>query len=296
MSITPSIPVLHGRKGTDLRVADRELVLRRASQEHRIPFAAIARVHAEGRSVEVRLTAPAATAPTVYRVEDVSEAAATAFAQAVNAALPPAGAADSAAGSGSGSESVVVDGSALVVTRTTEREQETRTPRGAVYRKLKWLVAGSFLAIVAMSVVVVIFADPVNVVFTVLSGGIGFTFTIAAWLLAPEGLRPWRLPRHGITVTADHAHDSAQPWLYLYSDLDGNAWRFLDSSGRHSVEVSYDPRDPGKAVRADGAGRWIPGILPLSSGIVGVLLLIAFLATPFMDFGPTGEEYRNQYR
>ncbi|MFE9560410.1 hypothetical protein ACFYM0_04815 [Streptomyces sp. NPDC006487] len=288
MSITPSAPVLHGRNGTDLRVAEQELVLRRAPQEHRIPFAAIAHVHAEGRSVEVRLTAPAATAPTVYRVEDVSEAAATAFARAVNAALPPAGAA--------GSGSVVVDGSALVITRTTEPEQETRTPREAVHRKLKWLVAGSFLAIIAMSVIVVNFADPVNVVFTVLSGGIGFTFTIAAWLLAPEGLRPWRLPRHGITVTADHARDAAQPWLYLYSDLDGNTWRFLDSSGRHSLEVSYDPHDPGKAVRADGAGRWIPGILPLSSGIVGVLLLIAFLATPFMDFGPSGEEYRNQYR
>ncbi|MFZ3495075.1 hypothetical protein ACODT5_17950 [Streptomyces sp. 5.8] len=203
----------------------------------------------------------------------------------MNAALPPAGAG-----------SAVVDGSALVITRTTGREPEARTPREAVYWKLKWLVAGSFLAIIAMSVVVVFFADPVNVVFTVLSGGVGFTFTIAAWLLAPEGLRPWRLPRHGITVTADYAHDSAQPWLYLYSDLDGNPRRFLDSSGRPSVEVSYDPLDSGKAVRADGAGRWIPGILPLSSGIVGVLLLIAFLATPFMDFGPTGEEYRNQYR
>lgn len=287
MSITPSLPILHGRKGTDLRVTDQELVLRRAPHEHRIPFAAIARVHAEGRAVEVKLTAPAATTPTVYRVEDVSEAAATAFARAVNAALLPAGA---AAGS------VVVDGSALVITRTVEREPETRTPREAVYWKLKWLVAGSFLAMIAMSVLVVMFADPVNVVGVVLFGGIGFTFTIAAWLLAPEGLRPWRLPRHGITVTADYAHDSAQPWLYLYSDLDGNRWRFRDSRGRPSVEVSYDPSDPGKAVRADGAGRWIPGILPLSSGILGLVFLVAFLATPFMDFGPSGEEYRNQYR
>ncbi|MCX4782123.1 hypothetical protein [Streptomyces sp. NBC_01264] len=178
MSITPSIPILHGRKGTDLRVFGQELILRRATrQEHHIPFPAIARVH-----------------------------------------------------------------------------------------------------------------------FTVLSGGVGFTFTIAAWLLAPEGLRPWRLPRHGITVTAEYAHDSAQPWLYLYSDLDGNVWRYLDSSGLPALEVSYDPRDPAKAVRADGTGRWIPGILPLSAGIVGLLLLVAFLATPFMDLGTTGEEYRNQYR
>ncbi|MFF3209146.1 hypothetical protein ACFYYB_00660 [Streptomyces sp. NPDC002886] len=285
MSITPSIPILHGRKGTDLRVRDEELILRRAHhQEHHIPFPAIARVHAEGRAVEIRLTAPAATAPTVYRVEDVSEAAASVFAEAVNAALPPA------------VGSVVVDGSTLVRIRAAERGPEARTPREALYRKLKWLVAGSFLAIIAMSVLVGFVADPVNIVFTVLSGGVGFTFTIAAWLLAPEGLRPWRLPRHGITVTADHARDSAQPWLYLYSDLDGNVRRYLDSSGRPSVEVSYDPRDPDKAVRADGTGRWLPGILPLSAGILGLLLLVAFFATPFMDLGPTGEEYRNQYR
>ncbi|MCJ0874353.1 hypothetical protein [Streptomyces sp. AP-93] len=286
MSIAPSLPILHGRKGTDLRVTGRELVLRRAPLEHRIPFAAIAGVHAEGRAVEVRLTAPAAIAPTVLRVEDVSEAAATAFARAVNAALAPADAAGS----------VVVDGSTLVTTRTAESEPETRTPREALHRKVKWLSAGSALVIVAMSVLVGFFGEPVNIVGIVLFGGTGFPLVIAAVVLAPEGLRPWRLPRHGITVTADHARDSAQPWLYLYSDLDGNVWKYLDSSGRVSVEVSYDPRDPRKAVRADGAGRWTAGILPVSAGIAGLILLAMFFVTPFMDFGPTGEEYRNQYR
>ncbi|MEJ8641234.1 hypothetical protein WKI68_06575 [Streptomyces sp. MS1.HAVA.3] len=53
MSITPSIPVLRGSRGSDLRVTGEELILRRARQEYRIPFAAVALVHAErsgGRS------------------------------------------------------------------------------------------------------------------------------------------------------------------------------------------------------------------------------------------------------
>ncbi|GGT58024.1 hypothetical protein GCM10014713_59540 [Streptomyces purpureus] len=45
-------------------------------------------------------------------------------------------------------------------------------------------------------------------------------------MAVPAAIRPWRLPRHGITVTADHAHDAAQPSLYLYSDLGGNTLKF----------------------------------------------------------------------
>ncbi|MCX4546256.1 hypothetical protein [Streptomyces sp. NBC_01565] len=143
----------------------------------------------------------------------MSEAAATAFARAVNAVLPPP----------SSGSSTAVDGSSLVTTRTAEREPEAETPRETFRRRVKWLVAGSVLAIVAMSVLVSVVAHPVNIVFVVLCGVPGFTFSISAALLAPEALRPWRLPRHGITVTAENAHDAAQPSLYLYSDLDGNA-------------------------------------------------------------------------
>ncbi|MFD4131264.1 hypothetical protein [Streptomyces goshikiensis] len=284
MSIKPAIPVLRGRKDTDLRVTDEELVLRQAHQEHHIPFSAIARVHAEQRAVEVRLTAPAGTAPTVYRVEDVSAAAATVFAQSVNAVLAP-----------NASESPAsVDGSTLVTTRTATREPETE--REALRRRVKWLVAGSVLAIVAMSVLVSVVAHPINIIFVVLCGVPGFTFSISAAFMVPQAVRPWQLPRHGITVTADNAHDAAQPSLYLYSDLDGNTLKYFDTSGRPSIEVSYDPREPAKAVRADGTGRWGPALFPLAAGAAGLLLLVLFFATPFMDFGPVGEEYRNQYR
>ncbi|MER6996970.1 hypothetical protein [Streptomyces sp. NPDC000410] len=76
-------------------------------QEPRISLAAIARVRAEGRAVAVELTAPAGAAPAVHRVEGVSEAAGTVFADAVNDALPERADGDE-----------TDDGSTLVTTRT----------------------------------------------------------------------------------------------------------------------------------------------------------------------------------
>ncbi|GAA3368089.1 hypothetical protein GCM10020367_05040 [Streptomyces sannanensis] len=272
MSITPSIPVLRGSKDTDLRALDEELILRRAHQEYHIPLAAIALVHAERRAVEVRLTAPTGTAPTVYRIEDVSEAAATAFAESVNAVLPPA--AEGAA---------AVDGSTLVTTRTVEREPET--PREAFRRRVKWFLVGSVLAIVAMSVLVSVVVHPVMMIFVWISGGVGFPFAGAVASLTPSLVERWRLPRHGITVTADYAHIAAEPSLYLYADLDGHTRTYFDTSGRLRIEISYDPRDPSKVVRADGKGRWGQTILLLMAGGIALLALVAFFATPFMDPG-----------
>ncbi|XIE78455.1 hypothetical protein AB6O49_10535 [Streptomyces sp. SBR177] len=107
MPISSPIPVLQGDRGTELRSSGEELVLRRRDAELRIPFAAIARVRAARREVAVELTAPAGTEPTVHRIEDVSAAAASVFAEAVNAALPERA---------PGEETV--DGATLVVTRS----------------------------------------------------------------------------------------------------------------------------------------------------------------------------------
>ena len=209
MSITPSIPVLRGSKDTVFRFDSEELILRQGGQEHRIPLAAVARVRAERRAVEVALTAPAGAAPAVHGVEGVSEAAALAFAEAVTALLPPAaeGASD-------------VDGAALVTTRAAEREPET--PMEELRRRVKWIVLGSVLAITAMSVLVSVVAHPIMLIFVWLTGGVGFPFAGAVALLLPGLLERWRLPRHGITVTADYAHLREEPSLYLYADLDGN--------------------------------------------------------------------------
>ncbi|GLX21996.1 MULTISPECIES: hypothetical protein [Streptomyces] len=269
MPITP-IPVLRGGKRTDLRAAEGELVLRRAGREHRIPFEAVALVHAERRAVEVRLRAPEGRAPDVYRIEGVSAVAATAFARAVHSALPPIpeGAA-------------AVDGAALVTARPAEREP--RTPREELGRRVKWMAWTSLLAVAVMSVVVSFATHPVMMIFVWLTGGVGFPFAAAVVLLLPKAAERWRLPRHGITVTAEYAHSAAEPTLYLYGDLEGYTRTFYDASGRLRLEVSYDPQDPGRVVRADGKGRWLEAVLLSSASAIAALALAAFLATPFMS-------------
>ncbi|MFF9338248.1 MULTISPECIES: hypothetical protein [unclassified Streptomyces] len=95
MTATPSL-VLRGGESV-LRFAGGPVTLHRTDKEHHIPLAAISFVHAEGRSVAIVLTASGANEPTIYRVTDVDEAAALAFADAVTAALPAVPAPDGAA-------------------------------------------------------------------------------------------------------------------------------------------------------------------------------------------------------
>ncbi|MFI8365807.1 hypothetical protein [Streptomyces sp. NPDC085466] len=93
------------------------MTLHRPGKEHHIPLAAISFVHAEGRSVAIVLTASGANEPTIYRVTDVGEADALAFADAVTAALP---------------EVPAPDGAALVTTRAPRPPEPPRTRRKAV--------------------------------------------------------------------------------------------------------------------------------------------------------------------
>ncbi|MEV8533160.1 hypothetical protein [Streptomyces sp. NPDC051211] len=83
MSNTFSIPVLRGRGATVLSSGQDGLVLERPGKKLTIPTRAIARVHAEARSVTVELRTLAGMTPSLYRIEDVSAAAAVAFADAV---------------------------------------------------------------------------------------------------------------------------------------------------------------------------------------------------------------------
>ncbi|MFD3874485.1 hypothetical protein [Streptomyces sp. NPDC058623] len=118
MPITSPLPVAQGGKKTVLRSDDGALLLSRPHEELRIPLAAIERVRAEGRSVTVELTAAVGVTPAVRRVGGVSEAAARAFADAVNRALPERA-----------EEDVVVDGSGLVITRVLSESQADRRRR-----------------------------------------------------------------------------------------------------------------------------------------------------------------------
>ncbi|MFK3729298.1 hypothetical protein ACI2LJ_03390 [Streptomyces sp. NPDC088090] len=118
MTATPSL-VLRGGESV-LRFAGGPVTLHRTDKEHLIPLAAISFVHAEGRSVAIVLTASGANEPTIYRVADVDETGALAFADAVTSALP---------------ETPAPDGAALVVTsapRAPEPAAGSGVPRKAV--------------------------------------------------------------------------------------------------------------------------------------------------------------------
>lgn len=99
---------------------------------------AIERVHAEGRSVTVELTAAAGATPAVRRVDGVSEAAARAFADAVNRALPERA-----------DEGVAVDGSGLIITRAL-----TGSPPERRQRIFRWGTLAVALVIVGLALTV----------------------------------------------------------------------------------------------------------------------------------------------
>ncbi|GAA4936717.1 hypothetical protein ACFPM3_06630 [Streptomyces coeruleoprunus] len=77
------------------------------------------------------MRAPSGATPSVYRIEDASEAAATAFADAVNALLPE--------------RTEEIDGGALVVLRTF-----AKTGRQRFLRRLKWFEFGCLGVFVAL--------------------------------------------------------------------------------------------------------------------------------------------------
>jgi hypothetical protein len=222
MSITPSIPVLQGRGGTVLSTEQEGLVLERPGEELTIPTRAIARVYAEARSVTVELRAPVGATPSVHRIEDVSEAAAVVFVDAVNALLPE--------------QTEEVDGSALVVLRTF-----ARTRRQKFLRRLKWFVFSCLGGVVALSVTAGIAGD-VPIAITVVPFGFIGTLGIGVGVYCVGTWnRERRLLRHGVTVVASQAN---RPGAYLYTDSTGTT-RVLSHMGFEPfVRASYDPREP----------------------------------------------------
>jgi hypothetical protein len=261
MSITPSVPVLRGRKNTALEFDGSELVLRRAAKEHRIPLAAVAAVRAGRRSVEVVLTAAPGTAPAVHRIEDVGETAARAFAGAVGAALPPES--DRAA-----------DGTALVTVRTVDAERAR-----ARKRLWGWLGTLAFLLVHGVLGLLAAADGPPELVLVV---GVGAfctgVFLLAALRCLPFGKPSWRLATDGITVIARYDGFVDGMHLYKFADLTGRPYAYAPRDYRgEQVEVIYDPGDPFNGVeRQFLLGR---GIMLLPLCFFGALALVCFLLT-----------------
>ncbi|WOX24469.1 hypothetical protein [Streptomyces solicathayae] len=260
--MTSPIPVLQGDQSTELRSMGEELLLRRPHDELRIPLAAIARIRVERRVVTVELTAPAGIEPTVYRIEDVSRAAADAFADAVNAALPARTAGEDAA-----------DGSALVTTRTLgspDEDDEDGPEPVPLFVKGAAVVVGVGLA--ALSAFVGVATEHVGRgVAVLLVGGVGALFAFgvvsALWTLWEN----WYLSRHGITV------DATQAWLdgqvsYVYTDTTGKTHTHPESVEDETIRVAYSPRKPRKAILCQGWGHQVKGLF--------VVLFLLALASP----------------
>ncbi|MGW2305940.1 hypothetical protein [Streptomyces sp. NPDC001809] len=226
MSLTSSsIPLLQGRAGALLVWKEDQLVLERRSETLAIPARAVARVRAEARCVTVELRALPGATPAVYRIEDVSEAAAVVFADAVSALLP--------------ARSEEVDGAALVEVRSFGRTR-LRTFR---YRAV-WGTLGALAVLIGLTVPLVGAADGTDAQGSAVVAGIvgGLTVLAAglAVLFTGPSVYERRLRRHGVTVVAVRTD---RPRVYRFEDGTGATRHLSYLSVEPYVQVAYHPRD-----------------------------------------------------
>ncbi|WP_225826255.1 hypothetical protein [Streptomyces naphthomycinicus] len=258
MSITSHIPVLHAGRETVALAENDALIVRRPHEQTHIPLKAISRVLAEGQSVTIELTAAPTTERThVHRVWDVVDAAAAvAFADAVNAALP-----------GRTGETEAVDGADLV---SGERLYQPS------YRNwLRGMKRGAFVAaLVAIGscVLVGFMGSPGAMIFIIPFSFFGILiFTFGAFLAyAPVEERYLR--KHGVRTAAIRLQD--QPGLYAYTDPGGVVRTVRHSIPTWSIEAAYDPRDPGRVLPLQSRGRRIRDAV-LVAFTLGIGLLFA---------------------
>ncbi|MGW6394438.1 hypothetical protein ACWFR1_28945 [Streptomyces sp. NPDC055103] len=233
MSLSSPIPVLRGSGGAVLQSEGDALVLSRAAEEARIPLQAVRQIRAEGRAVAVELTAPAGKAPAVHRVEGVSEAAATMFADAVNATLP--------AHAGEAGE---IDGATLVTVRAlTESDKDARKRR---LKRWTWVAA---LVIVAVTVTVGILGPAVLAIAFLVTAPVGVTLAGFGAFATKMAYDEWYLPRYGITVEAVRYENTSDLFgrsgNYMYTDLHGANRRVYEKGSAATVQVAYHPKKPG---------------------------------------------------
>ncbi|MEU4274018.1 hypothetical protein AB0F57_03580 [Streptomyces tanashiensis] len=230
MSIIPSTPVVQGSGKASLRLDGDALLLSRPHEEARIPLAAVERIRAEGRSLTVELTAPAGSTRYVHRIDGASAAAASMFAEAVNAAL-----------AGTPGRDTSADGTALVETRSLPRSR-----RSTKLRRILWMSAGALALLVVLCVIAARAGEAVAIVVFIPLGLI----STAALAVGANALfnwyREWRLTRHGITTFA--AEVPERPGMYLYTDPAGRIRHVFTWAGGIAVKVCYDSRDAGDVV------------------------------------------------
>ncbi|MEU7297479.1 hypothetical protein AB0A76_30510 [Streptomyces exfoliatus] len=269
MSITSPIPRLQGPEGTFLRAEGQVLILRRPREEMHIPLKAIERVRAEGRGVAVELTAPAGATPSVQRFEGVDEAAAVAFAEAVNAALP--------------TEGKFADGAEHLSGDRLGGDPHTTKALSALKR---WTLYGA-LAIVALCVLVIVTGHAAAIILIIPFGFMGLGFLAGGSAVAYFPYREWHIRKHGVTVVAERI--VGEPGLFGYMDPTGLRRNVNSTAAAWTIEVAYDPEDPGR-VTTLGKRPWLrfDGILAalsLGIGLLFTLGVIALVVTSLLGMG-----------
>ncbi|MFE6066765.1 hypothetical protein [Streptomyces sp. NPDC056525] len=250
MSIIASIPVLKGHGGTTLSADPEGLLLERPREELTIPGQAVARVRAEGGAVAVELRAPTGTTPVVHRIEGVSEAAATAFADGVNSLLLE--------------PDEEIDGATLLVLRTFRTRRQRRH-----LRRFMWFMLGCLGAVVALSVIAGVAGDdPGYVVGIVLIGLITAAALGGAFYEFGEWNHRRRVRRHGVR---EFARPANVPGIYLYVDTTGMTRTVSHLSHGPYLEVAYDPKDPADVCTLK------PGFMQRLSISAGTFLLVCGL-------------------
>ncbi|MER5306508.1 hypothetical protein ABT034_01715 [Streptomyces sp. NPDC002773] len=237
MSITSPIPALHADGDTVVLPEGDALLLRRPHEQARIPLVAISRVLVDGRTVSIELTAsPTAEKTHVHRIWDVAdEAAAVAFAEAVNAALPE--------------RTEAIAGADLVTGERLYQPSYRRWLRGV---RRGALIAA--LVVIGLCVLARSSGHPgALVVFT-----FGFfavpTLALAAWLMF-EPVEERYLRKHGVRTTAVRLQ--SEPGRYEYVDPAGVFRGVRHSVQTWSIEAMYDPRDPGRVGPVKSRGQRI---------------------------------------
>jgi hypothetical protein len=220
-----SLPVLRGRDEAVLSAEDIGLVLDLPHEQITFTPDGLGRIRVEGRSVLIELRAKAGAAPRVHRVDDVDEAAATAFADGVNAILA------------NRTDSDDVDGAPFAVVRSLAPTWRTRFHRRILRGTLWHLVVLVVLCVVAGSL-----GRWDLVLLTVPIGGFAW---LGLWLglyAVIRARRERRLYRYGVTVTATRA--TMTRGAYVYPDATGTYRGFLHGEAGPTITVAHPPEDP----------------------------------------------------
>ncbi|MEU1668060.1 DUF3592 domain-containing protein [Streptomyces sparsogenes] len=233
MTTTPSLPslVLRGRNATARFENDSDHVQwEQDGRIVRIPLEAIGEVRGLDRTIEVVLTTAQDDRPAaVYALQDASAPAVATFSAAVQAHLPERA-----------PDRPRADGEDLVITVST------RTSRPPT-RRVRAIAAA--LAVCAAIDVTVGVLDGWGKAGVLPPAQLFAAIGVLILTVMGRGLYDRRrLPKHGITVLAELDHYTHNTKVYRYTSLDGELHYYREATGGQQLELSYDPRNPSRAI------------------------------------------------